>query len=211
MRYLLLFTLGLFTTGCRLDMHDQPRYRFNSASNFWGDGRAARPAVPNTVPRGMNKSADTALYSGKVNGELVAKLPMPLTKQSLDRGQDRYKIFCSPCHGLTGYGDGMIVTRGLKNPPSYHTEALRDQPIGHFFDVISNGSGEMKPYAARIPVNDRWAIAAYLRVLQQSQNVKSSGLSAEEQQKVNAGPEAPKSAEPKPAEPKPAHGKEAAR
>lgn len=180
--------------GCRQDMHDQPRYRLNAASDFWSDGRSARPAIQGTVPRGMNKLADTALWTGMVNGKPVDNLPMPLTKELLERGQDRFKVFCTPCHGMTGYGDGMIVTRGLKNPPSYHTDALRDQPIGHFFTVMTNGLGSMASYAARIPVKDRWAIAAYVRTLQASQNVKVADLSAEEVAKVKESENPPKPA-----------------
>lgn len=186
-----LILSGLFLTGCRLDMHDQPRYRIASASEFWSDRRSVRPAVAGTVARGKLK-VDTALYTGKVNGLKITEFPVPVTKETIARGKDRFTIFCTPCHGLTGYGDGMIVSRGLKNPPSYHSEALREQPVGHFFDVMSNGSGAMASYAARIPVEDRWAIVAYIRVLQQSQNVKLSQLSADEAAKVRESENPPK-------------------
>ena len=177
---------ALGSIGCRLDMHDQPRYRLNSASDFWSDRRAARPAIPGTVARKMNKKADPGYWTGIVNGEPVETFPMPVTREVLDRGRDRFNIYCSPCHGTTGYGDGIIVSRGLKNPPSYHTEALRDQPPGHFFDVMTNGLGSMASYAARIPVADRWAIAAYIRALQASQNVKVADLGPDEVTKVRA-------------------------
>lgn len=186
---LLLGVLSL--TACRQDMHDQPRYRIASASDFWADKRSVRPAVQGTVARGKLKT-DTALYSGKVNGLKITEFPIPVTKETIARGKDRYGIFCTPCHGLTGYGDGMIVTRGLKNPPSYHSEALREQPVGHFFDVITNGNGSMASYAARIPVEDRWAIVAYIRVLQASQNVKMSELSADDAAKVRESENPPK-------------------
>ncbi len=191
---LLALSLGaLSLIGCRQDMHDQPRYRIGSASEFWSDRRSVRPAVAGTVARGKLKT-DTALYTGKVNGLKVTEFPVPVTKETLARGKDRYKIFCTPCHGLTGYGDGMIVSRGLKNPPSYHSEAMREQPVGHFFDVITNGNGSMASYAARIPVEDRWAIVAYLRVLQQSQNVKFAELSAGDAAKVRESENPPKPA-----------------
>ncbi len=192
MRYSILLLGALALVGCRQDMHDQPRYRLNAASDFWSDRRSARPAVKGTVPRNMNKAANPGYWTGEAGGKLVEVLPMPLTKALLDRGHDRFKVFCTPCHGLTGYGDGLIVSRGLKNPPSYHTEALRDQPIGHFFKTMTNGSGSMASYAARIPVEDRWAIAAYVRALQQSQNVKVADLSPEEVSKVNESENPPR-------------------
>ncbi|MBI3682818.1 MAG: cytochrome c [Acidobacteria bacterium] len=185
---------ALALTGCRQDMHDQPRYRPFAATDFFGDRRASRPAIPGTVARGMLKT-DTGYWTGKAAGKEVERYPLPLTREVLERGRDRFNIYCQPCHGAAGYGNGIIVTRGLKNPPSYHTDALREAPIGHFVDVMTNGSGSMLSYASRVPVRDRWAIAAYIRVLQQSQNVKAGDLSAEERQKVNA-PEA-RAAEPK--------------
>ncbi len=184
MRLAFVVLAALAAIGCRQDMHDQPRYRYNSASDFWGDRRAARPAVQGTVARGQLKTEDTLYWSGTIQGQAVDLFPMPVTKEVIARGMDRYNIYCSPCHGSSGKGDGMIVTRGLKNPPSYHTEALRDQPAGHFFNVITNGNGSMMPYAARIPVPDRWAIVAYIRVLQRSQNVQVAELSASDREKV---------------------------
>ncbi len=188
MRYVFLIAGGLTLLGCRQDMHDPPRYRVDAGTDFFGDRRAARPAIKGTVARNMVKSANPAYWTGIADGKVVDQLPVPFTKELLERGRDRFNIYCTPCHGYTGYGDGMIVTRGLKNPPSYHTEALRDAPIGHFFVVMTNGSGAMASYAARIPVKDRWAIASYVRALQQSQNVKVAELTPDEMQKVNAGP-----------------------
>lgn len=182
-RGLLLIFAAAAMIGCRQDMHDQPRYRLNAASDFWGDRRAARPVVQGTVARGQLK-ADTLLNTGMIQGKAVDLFPMPVTKEVVERGRDRYNIYCSPCHGMTGAGNGMIVSRGLKNPPSYHTDALRDQPAGHFFQVITNGNGSMASYAARIPVADRWAIVAYVRVLQRSQNVQVAELSSSERDKV---------------------------
>lgn len=183
MRKALLTFAALASFGCRQDMHDQPRYRLNSASDFWSDRRAARPAVQGAVARGQLKT-DTLYWTGKIQGQAVDLFPMPVTKQVIERGRDRYNIYCTPCHGTSGHGNGMIVSRGLKNPPSYHTEALRDQPAGHFFNVISNGNGSMASYAARIPVEDRWAIVAYIRVLQRSQNVLAADLGSAERDKV---------------------------
>ncbi len=201
MRYGILLIGALALMGCRQDMHDQPRYRLNAASDFWSDRRAARPAVKGTVPRNMNKAGNPGYWTGEVGGKPVEVLPVPLTKALLERGKDRYQVFCTPCHGQTGYGDGMIVSRGLKNPPSYHTEALRDQPIGHFFQVVTKGNGSMASYAARIPVEDRWAIVAYIRVLQQSQNVKVAELAGDEVTKVNESENPP----PPPAKKEAAH------
>jgi len=140
----------------------------------------------------MNKTADSAYWTGASNGKLVDTIPVPVNRELIVRGRDRYNIYCSPCHGTTGYGDGIIVSRGLKNPPSYHTEALRDQPVGHFYDVITRGVGEMKSYAARIPVQDRWAIVAYVRTLQASQNVKVADLGSDEVTKVRESENPPR-------------------
>lgn len=184
MRYAWIVLSALLLAGCRLDMHDQPRYRFDSASDFWGDRRAARPAVPGTVARGMLKT-DAALWTGKIGDKEVDQFPFPVTREVIERGRDRYGIYCTPCHGLLGYGNGVIVSRGLKNPPSYHTEALRDAPVGRIYNTITNGNGSMASYQSRIPMRDRWAIVSYIRVLQQSQNVKAAELSAEERQKID--------------------------
>ncbi len=184
MRYAWIALSALLLAGCRLDMHDQPRYRIDSASDFWGDRRAARPAVQGTVARGMLKT-DAALWTGKIGDKEVEQFPFPVTREVIERGRDRYNIYCTPCHGLLGYGNGVIVSRGLKNPPSYHTEALRDAPVGRIYNTITNGNGSMASYASRIPMRDRWSIVSYIRVLQQSQNVKASELSAEERQKID--------------------------
>jgi hypothetical protein len=156
-------------TACRQDMHDQPRYEPLEASTFFGDGRSARPLVPGTVARGQLHT-DTHLYTGMVDGTLVDTLPFPLTPTLLERGQERYTIFCVPCHDRVGTGQGMVVRRGFRQPPSLHLDRLRQAPIGHFFDVMSNGFGAMASYAAQVPPRDRWAIAAYIRALQLSQH-----------------------------------------
>jgi mono/diheme cytochrome c family protein len=194
LKYTILILSALVLAGCRQDMHDPPRYRStNSGTNFWGDGRAARPLVQGSVARGMLKT-DAGYWTGKVGDKEVTEFPEPVTKEMLARGQNRYQIYCSPCHGLTGYGDGMIVSRGLKNPPSYHTEALRDTTVGHIFNVITAGYGSMASYASRIPAKDRWAIVAYVRALQQSQNVKLANLSSDEATKVRESENPPKPA-----------------
>jgi len=172
-RQLFLFagSLACFaaSAGCRQDMHNQPRYKPLAASEFFADGRSARPVVEGTVARG-HLHIDQARYTGKENGEDVTEFPFPITKADLVRGQERFNIYCSPCHGRTGQGDGMIVQRGYRRPPSLHQDRLRDAPAGHFFDVITNGFGAMPDYASQIRAEDRWAIAAYIRALQLSEH-----------------------------------------
>ncbi len=177
---LLLGTLLL--AACQQQMADQPRYQPLQKSTFFGDERSARPLPPGTVARGELREGP--LYTGKANGALVETLPLPLTLALLERGQERFDIFCSPCHGRVGTGDGMIVRRGFRRPPSYHSDRLRQAPIGHFFDVISNGFGGMPSYAAQVPPEDRWAIAAYTRALQLSQEAPLADLPPAEQQRL---------------------------
>lgn len=153
---------------CRQDMHDAPRYEPLEASAFFADGRSARPLVQNTVARGMLRE-DELLYTGRIGGELADEFPMPVTAEMMARGRERFNVFCSPCHGRTGAGNGMIVQRGFRAPPSFDEERLRTAPVGHFFDVMTNGFGAMQDYASQVPVADRWAIAAYIRALQLSQ------------------------------------------
>lgn len=186
---LILGTLALM--GCRQDMHDPPRYKLNAGTDFFGDRRAARPLVQGAVARGMLKT-DAGYWTGKVGDKEVTNFPFPITKAVLERGQNRYNIYCTPCHGMSGYGDGMIVSRGLKNPPSYHTEALRETTNGHIYNVITNGYGSMLSYASRLPADDRWAVVAYVRALQASQNVKISELGAAEVAKVRESENPPK-------------------
>jgi len=161
-----LVLLGL--AGCRMDMHIQPKYLPYDGTDFWGDGRSERQPVPDTVARGQLK-LDELFYTGKVNGVLANEFPFPITKADLARGQQRFNIYCTPCHGYTGNGRGMIVQRGFPAPPSYHIDRLRAAPAGHFFDVITNGYGAMYSYAARIEPADRWRIIAYVRALQLSE------------------------------------------
>ena len=154
--------------GCRQDMHDQPKYRGLRQSSFFTDGMAARPAVAGTVPRGGLRE-DTLLYTGKTEaGALATVFPFAVDEAVMARGQQRFDIFCSPCHGRTGMGDGMVVQRGYRRPPAFDADRLREAPVGHFLDVMTNGFGAMPDYAAQIRPADRWAIAAYVRALQLS-------------------------------------------
>jgi mono/diheme cytochrome c family protein len=150
-------------------MHNQPRYKPLAAAPFFEDGRASRPAIEDTVARGQLR-IDGARFTGKQDGKDIDFFPIQITRADVQRGQDRFEIYCSPCHGRLGDGNGMITSRGLRHPPSYHDERLRTAPIGHFFDVMTNGYGSMYSYASRVAVDDRWRIAAYIRALQLSQN-----------------------------------------
>jgi mono/diheme cytochrome c family protein len=161
--------------GCHDDMYNQPRYEPLEPSSFFDDGRSSRQLVPGTIPRDALPS-DSVLITGKENGQLVATLPVELSEALLRRGQERFNIFCSVCHGQTGDGNGMIVQRGFTRPPTFHSERLRGAPIGHFFDVATHGFGRMPAYAAQVPVEDRWAIAAYIRTLQLSQYAEVNEL-----------------------------------
>jgi mono/diheme cytochrome c family protein len=160
-------------------MHDAPRYDPLEASDaFFSNGGSARMLVPNTVPRGYLRE-DELLNTGKVAGEFANMFPMPVTADVMARGQERYNVFCSPCHGGTGVGNGMIVQRGFRQPPSYGEQRLRDAPAGYFFDVMTNGFGAMQDYSAQVPVADRWAIVAYIRALQLSQGATVADVPAD--------------------------------
>jgi mono/diheme cytochrome c family protein len=173
------FLLLLLFAGCN-DMDKQPKFKPLDPSSFFSDGRSARMPVPDTVARGQ-LYLDDALYTGKVNGKDVVTFPFPVTAAVLARGRERFDIFCAVCHGRTGDGQGMIVKRGFPAPPSYLNERLEKAAVGHFFDVMTNGYGKMYSYSDRIPVNDRWAIAAYIRALQLSQDARVSQLPPEDQ------------------------------
>jgi mono/diheme cytochrome c family protein len=160
-----LTAVGLVCAGCHRDMRDQPRYEALETSDFFPDRMIARPAVAGTVARGQLHE-DTAFATGKENGQFVSEIPLEIDKTLLLRGQDRYQIHCSMCHGYGGLGDGMVVQRGFNRPPSFHLDRVKDAPSGHYFDVITNGLGFMPRYGPRIPARDRWAIVAYVRVLQ---------------------------------------------
>jgi hypothetical protein len=154
-------------------MHNQPKYRPLRASAFFDDGASARPLVEGTVARGTLQE-DQAFFTGKVGTTLVTELPFPVTHEVVDRGQQRYDIFCTPCHDATGNGRGMVVQRGYRQPVSFHSDRVRQAPIGHYFDVMTNGLGAMPDYRTQIPPRDRWAIAAYIRALQLSQRAPAA-------------------------------------
>lgn len=188
---LLLLATFIFAAGCRYDMQDQPRLKSYKKSDFFSNEMGSRLPVAGTVARGYLRE-DNALYTGKKDvlsnepqqtmtdseGNVrvtsfpndIDYFPVPVTKELVDRGEERFKIYCSVCHGMLGYGDGMVVRRGFSKPPSYHDDRLRNAPVGHFFDVATNGTGKMNGYASQVPVADRWAIVAYIRTLQISQN-----------------------------------------
>jgi len=176
-----LFVVVLLALGagaCRQDMHDTPRYEAYESSAFFTDGRAARMTPTGTVARGWLRE-DEALYTGRANGELVADFPFPISQADLQRGRDRYSIYCTPCHGILGDGQGMVVQRGLRRAASYHQDRLREEKVGYFYDVITNGFGAMQGYAEQIPVRDRWLIVAYVRALQLSQHATTAEVPAD--------------------------------
>ena len=195
---LLLFAYCVaFSVACRQDMQDQPRMKPFRSTTFFRDGMSSRPPVTGTVPRGHLR-ADREFFTGKKSTagttapqtatppganpaqgstaypDDLEEFPLPITHEVVKRGKERYDIFCSVCHGMTGNGDGMIVRRGFRRAASFHTDSLRQAPVGHYFDAVTNGWGAMPSYAAQIPARDRWAIVAYIRALQLShQNTQS--------------------------------------
>jgi mono/diheme cytochrome c family protein len=169
--------------GCTQEMADQPRYDPLEPSAFFADGRSARHLVEGTVPRGHVR-LDEHLYRGTVASVPADRLPVPLTRQLLGRGRERYDIYCSPCHDRVGNGQGMIVRRGFSPPPSLHSERLRLAPIGHFFIVMTEGYGTMPDYATQVSPHDRWAIAAYIRALQLSQHAPLAELTEGERRRL---------------------------
>jgi len=174
----------LFTgAACRQDMHDQPKYIPLRESTFFSDSRSARPIVEGTVARGHLRD-DELTYTGKMDGKDAAVFPMAIDARVMARGRERFDIYCSPCHGRTGQGDGMVVLRGYRHPPSFHQDRLRDAPVGHFFDVITNGFGAMPDYATQIRAEDRWAIIAYLRALQLSEHATPADVPASERDRI---------------------------
>ncbi len=199
---------ALLPAACQQKMAQQPAYRPMEPSAFFPDGKSARDLVPGTVPRGYLR-ADSATYTGKnppsqepagkpkpvEEGRRVAAndvsyvtaFPFPVTREVLERGQQRYQIFCVVCHDPLGTGRGKIVERGYTPPPSYHIPRLREAPVGHFFDVITNGYGSMPDYRAEIPPHDRWAIVAYIRALQKSQHATLEEVPQQDRPKVQGG------------------------
>lgn len=184
-----LLALVLGGTGCeiRKAMYDQPKLRPLQKSEFFSDHRASRPLIEGTVPRGHLRE-DAHLYDGVVNGQPAESFPFPVTREVLLRGQERFNIFCSTCHDRSGSGNGMIVQRGFKKPVSFHDPRLRASAPGYFYGAMKNGFGQMPSYADQIPVNDRWAIAAYIRALQLSQNATIGDVPEAERVALQSAP-----------------------
>jgi mono/diheme cytochrome c family protein len=165
---LAILAATVLVAGCRQDMHDAPRYEVYEASSTFADNRASRTPPAGTIARGWLRE-DEALHTGKVAGQTVDAFPFAVTHADLQRGQQRFNIYCTPCHGRVGDGNGMVVQRGYRQAASFHQDRLREERVGYFYDVITNGFGAMPDYASQIPVRDRWLIVAYVRTLQLSQ------------------------------------------
>jgi mono/diheme cytochrome c family protein len=180
----------VLVSGCRQDMHNQPKYKPLRGSTFFANGSSARPIIEGTVARGTLQS-DEAFFTGKNGGTAVTELPFPVDASVLDRGEERYNIYCAPCHDRTGGGRGMIVQRGYRQPPSLHVERLRTVQVGYFFDVITNGFGAMPDYRAQITPRDRWAVIAYIRALQLSQHAAAADVPGGDPAKMGTAPAAP--------------------
>jgi mono/diheme cytochrome c family protein len=181
----LVFAAALLT-GCIFSMRDQPRREPFEASAFFADGASVRMPPENTVPRGQ-RTLDEHLHQGRVNGVFAPTFPFSVTLETLERGRERYDIFCTPCHGAAGDGRGIVTQDekyGMRQPNSFHDPELRDAPPGYYFDLITNGTRVMPAYGSRIPPEDRWAIIAYIRALQLSQNANAADLPPEELQNL---------------------------
>jgi mono/diheme cytochrome c family protein len=188
---LLALALSLIVVGgCRQDMHDAPRYDPLEASPFLAGGSSAQPLVEGTVARGR-RGDDEHLDTGMVAGQPAAEFPFVVTRADLDRGEERYNIYCAPCHDRRGEGNGVVVQRGYRQAASYHTDRLRQAAPGYLFDVITNGFATMPDYRAQIPVEDRWRIVAYIRALQLSHSATVADVPAAELDTLNAAPGAP--------------------
>jgi mono/diheme cytochrome c family protein len=195
LRSALCVLLLVSLTACQQKMANQPRYDPLEASDFFADGMSARPRVEGTVARG-EMSSDGFFDTGKINGAVADGFPIAVTLEVINRGHERFDIYCSQCHGRTGDGNGMIPARGYRRPPSFHTETLRVATTGHYFDVMTNGFGAMPPYGKMIPPRDRWAIAAYIRALQLSQHATVEDVPAADRAALNAPAAAAHSAAP---------------
>jgi len=174
---IVVIAIALTGSACRQDMHDQPKYTPLRSTPFFGDVRSARPLIAGTVAQGQLHE-DPFLETGKIGNADATVFPFPVDAAVMARGRERFEIFCTPCHGRTGTGDGMIVQRGYRRPPTYHDDRLRNAPIGHFVDVIANGFGAMPDYSDEVNARDRWAIAAYIRALQLSQHAQLADVPA---------------------------------
>lgn len=193
----LLLIAVLALAGCRQDMHDGPRVEPYEASEMFADGSGARIPPEGTVPRGFLRD-DELRYTGKEGGQHADLFPFPVTREVLERGRERYNAFCTPCHGATGMGNGMVVQRGFRPPPSLHDERLRSSPVGYYFDVMTNGFGAMQDYRSAVSVDDRWAIAAYIRALQYSQRATLADVPESRRGELDAPEGAQPSAAPAP-------------
>jgi mono/diheme cytochrome c family protein len=191
-QHILFAAIAFVAVGCRQEMRTDSRLKPYQESSFFADRASSRPLVDGVVPRGEARS-DDFFYRGEINGHLVRGFPAPVTLDQLKKGQERYNIYCSVCHGLTGSGDGMVVQRGFPKPPSLDEQRLRDAPEGHFFQVITNGYGAMYAYASRVEPAERWAIIAYIRALQFAHNATPQDVPPEERPNLstatNAGHE----------------------
>jgi mono/diheme cytochrome c family protein len=176
----MLLALSVLVLGCNQQMAQQPSYRPFAPSDLFADGSSARPIPPDTVAQNA-PIADPRETTGKsADGQDLRDIPLPVTRDLVLRGQSRFNIFCAPCHGQAGYGDGVIVERGFTPPPSFHTDTLRNAPAGHYFDVVTHGFGAMPSYAPQVPPDDRWAIIAYIRALQRSQHATVGDVPADQ-------------------------------
>jgi cytochrome c553 len=182
-----LMPMTIILSGCRRDMFNQPKSNPLRESDFFPDGAASRLIPPHTVARGDLEN-DDAFFTGMIGTNLVTTFPFPITREVLERGRQRFEINCVPCHGETGEGNGVVVARGFPRPPSYHLDRLRMAPIGHFFDVMTRGYGVMFAQAERVTPEDRWAIAAYIRALQLSENATAADVPASEMAKLQTAP-----------------------
>ena len=174
-RLLFIAALLLALTGCGRNMYEQAKYQEDEPSSFFADGTSSRPLVEGTVSRSRGAIAEV-FFTGQNENGFVTEVPMDVTEAVLKRGQERFNIYCSPCHNYSGNGEGMIVQKGFVQPTSFHDPRLRASPVGYFFNAITNGFGRMYSYASRVPPEDRWAIAAYIKTLQYSQNAPVADL-----------------------------------
>jgi mono/diheme cytochrome c family protein len=192
--FVVLLAVGV--GACRQDMHDAPRYEAYEANSFYADGRASRETPTGTVARGWER-ADDLFYTGRDSaGEPSELIPMPVTAQDMQRGRDRYNVYCTPCHGILGDGQGMVVQRGLKRAATYHDERLRGVKVGYLYDVVTNGFGAMQGYAEQIPARDRWLIVAYVRALQLSQHAQVAEVPSDKRAELDRPATAPAAAAP---------------
>jgi mono/diheme cytochrome c family protein len=191
LKIVILGAAALLAAGCRQDMHDAPRYDPLEKSTVMPNSSSAQPLVEGTVPRllaaGATLNENELLNTGKLNGQLSDVVPFAITRADLDRGQERYNIYCSPCHSQIGDGNGMVVRRGYRQAASYHIDRLRKMPIGYFVDVMTNGFGAMPDYRAQITPEDRWRVAAYVRALQLSHEATEKDVPADQLQRLKSG------------------------